>query len=203
MRRAGSRGQDPQRHQDPVVGYDGRSRPWRVARPHEGTAMSTALSKSTCKPRRGRRPIAPYRDRGDQIARICQARREGATLESAAKLVGVHVATLHRWQARDNAIWELLHDAEQYASRQRCMARPRCRPRVASRRDCPLCGGPIRVRAVRYEVRIWCCSRCRWRSWRPRHPQNCECGAAQFWSGSRASFACSACRKRTFMGDRG
>jgi hypothetical protein len=49
-------------------------------------------------------------------------------------------------------------------------------------------------------LRFWRCGRwplCSWASWRPRAPRNCKrCGAPCYWSHSRKSIGCSACKMR-------
>jgi hypothetical protein len=139
-------------------------------------------------------------DRNRAIARVLIARRWGATLRVAAKIAGIHLATLHRWQESDEQ-FRLALDAAGRFYRQHGVAQPQPRPRVPWRRDCPLCQGPVVVRATARNRRFWRCGRwptCPWASWRPRAPQDCQqCGAACFWSHTRKSIRCSGCGMRS------
>lgn len=139
-------------------------------------------------------------DRAKLKPRVIALRRAGATLAEAATAIGVHIATLCRWQAADpafcaavrEAAWE--HAIEKYAT-----ADDR-RPRVRWRNECPTCRAKLAVRTAAGGVWFWRCGRwplCPWASWRPRHPRNCPtCHGPRFWSHSRKSVGCDACRVR-------
>jgi hypothetical protein len=134
------------------------------------------------------------------IETLVNARTGGATLREAAAAAGVHVATVCRWQSGDPALRDSLREAA--AEWRASLALPReSRPHVPWRRDCPLCKAKVVVRTARPGVRFWRCGRwpwCKWASWRPRAPRNCEkCGGPRFWSHSRKSIACSGCGMRT------
>jgi hypothetical protein len=165
-------------------------------------------------PKKGARPgraaaaFDPWRDRWDAVDRLLEAREGGATLRQAAAAAGVHVATVCRWQLRCPLLARSLEFAAGDAKVIRYARRPRYRPRVPAHPGCPACGSPSAVRAVEagnprgcWGLVFWRCSRwpaCRWASWRPRHPEDCSnCGGPRFWSHSRKSVSCWACRVRT------
>jgi hypothetical protein len=132
------------------------------------------------------------------VAVALAARRAGATMRAAAAAVGVHLATLCRWQAADPALRRALADAATAARVSR--AEPRFRPVVPWHPLCPVCRAAAEVRSAWPRLRFWRCSRwprCPWASWRPRAPRDCaHCGAAMFWSHSRKSVNCGGCGVR-------
>jgi hypothetical protein len=132
------------------------------------------------------------------VEELVRWRRVGFTLRKAAGLAGVHVTTVCRWQNRDPALREALHQAAKEAQLQRSWVGPR--PHVRWRRDCPLCKARVVVRTAQGKLTFWRCGRwplCSWASWRPRAPRNCKrCGAPCYWSHSRKSIGCSACGMR-------
>jgi hypothetical protein len=130
------------------------------------------------------------------------AREAGATLRTAAKAAGVHVATLCRWMARDDMLALAFRDAADWAARCKYRQLPLRRPSVPWRTDCPRCGARVVVRTADPPAgfRFWRCSRwpaCSFASWRPRAPGDCPgCGGPWFWSHSRQSMGCPACGRR-------
>jgi anti-sigma factor RsiW len=130
------------------------------------------------------------------IETLLQARRDGFTLREAAEEVGVHVATVCRWQHLDPELRQALAEA---ATEGRPPPEPR--PWVRWRKDCPLCRARVVVRTARGGCRFWRCGRwplCSWASWRPRASRNCKrCGGPRYWSHSRKSIACGGCGVRT------
>ena len=138
-------------------------------------------------------------DRAKARRTVVKARRAGLTLREAAAKAGVHVATVCRWQAQDSKFWEALHDAEQEARRFVYSLRPRRRPRVGWRHDCPKCGALLEVRTA-HTLRFWRCSRwpvCPFASWRPPVLLDCPlCEGPLFWSHSRKSVGCDRCKVR-------
>ena len=139
-------------------------------------------------------------DRDILKPKLIAARRAGRTLARAAAAVGVHVATVCRWQAADPTFAEAMRVAERDHRRAAFAARPIARPRVRWRADCPACGGRVRVRTTANRLRFWRCGRwpiCRWASWRPRYPTDCPaCSGPRFWSHARMSAGCEACGLR-------
>jgi hypothetical protein len=133
------------------------------------------------------------------LDRLVRARKAGLTLRECAAEVGIHVATLCRWQARDPELRQALADAAREARLQRDPREPR--PQVRWRRACPVCRAKVVVRTARGGRRFWRCGRwplCEWASWRPRAPRDCKrCGAPCYWSHSRMSIACGDCGRRT------
>lgn len=126
-------------------------------------------------------------------------------MDEAAKEIGVHPATLYRWQNR----YEDLEDGLRRAARDRDVLRRYLfggqeRPRVPWRRDCPKCGREVVVRTAggMAGFRFWRCERwpyCSFASWRPPAPRSCPlCGEVAFWSHSRKSTSCETywCRYR-------
>lgn len=158
--------------------------------------MTVSRSKLPRKP--GRPTVDPLRDRRRQVLTLLEARGKGATLREAAKLAGVHVATVCRWQARNADFRRMLKNAERFAAQAKIFDQPRCRPRIRYRRDCPKCGRYVEVRSLSYGVRFWRCSGrlCGWQSWRPRYPTDCPCGGYRLFSNSRKSVVCAVCGKR-------
>jgi hypothetical protein len=67
------------------------------------------------------------------VERPVTARRAGLTLRQAANAAGVHVATVCRWQARDQALHEELAEAATEAKAERLPQGPR--PRVVYQFD--------------------------------------------------------------------
>lgn len=129
---------------------------------------------------------------------LLKARRAGATLRQAAAAAGIHVATVCRWQARDQELRQSLAEAAGESRRRRIRRGPR--PHVPWRKDCPLCQARVVVRTAPGKLPFWRCGRwplCSWASWRPRAPRNCKkCGATCYWSHSRKSIGCSGCGLR-------
>ncbi len=128
------------------------------------------------------------------IEKLLRLRRAGLTLRKAAKVAGVHVATVCRWQASDPDLRQALRRVKH--------ARPAVdRPSVDWRRDCPRCRARVVVRKTARGVPFWRCGRwpwCDWASWRPRASRNCRrCGGPCFWSDSRKTIACAGCGLRT------
>ena len=70
----------------------------------------------------------PAQSKEAKIATLVQARRADLTLREAAKLAGVHVATVCRWQARDPALRKALVEAEREAKRHRYLLASRPSP---------------------------------------------------------------------------
>ncbi len=138
-------------------------------------------------------------DRGT-IWKLLDARRSGLPLRLAARVAGVHVATVCRWQARDPELRQRLAEAAREGRVRR--SAPGLSGPVRWRRDCPLCKARVVVRTGLGKVRFWRCGRwplCPWASWRPRAPRNCKrCGAPCFWSKSRKTIGCSGCGVRTY-----
>lgn len=129
----------------------------------------------------------------------------GHTLDGAAREIGVHPATLYRWQNK----YPGLEDGLRRAARDRDVLRRYLfggqeRPRVAWRKDCPECDWEVVVRTAggMAGFRFWVCERwprCSFASWRPPAPWNCPlCGEVTFWSHSRKSTRCETywCRYR-------
>lgn len=131
----------------------------------------------------------------------------GHTLEKAAREIGVHPATLYRWQNRYPDFEEELREAAMKRNRLKYMLSPRERPRVPWRKDCPECGYRVVVRTAggMAGFPFWRCERwprCRFASWRPPASWNCpRCGGTAFWSHSRKSVSCETywCRYRQFF----
>jgi hypothetical protein len=127
----------------------------------------------------------------------------GETLRQAAA-AGVHVATLCRWRQKCPALDLQLRLAQEAGWRARYKPPPRRRPRVRVHPLCPLCGAGVQVRnAFGWPgYAFWRCSgwpsgRCRWASWRPRHPEDCpSCGRHRLWTFSRKSVSCTGCGTR-------
>lgn len=139
-------------------------------------------------------------DRQERKQALVAARRSGLILTEAAERVGVHVATVCRWQATDPEFRQAMRDAEQAAAVEKYAERPTQRPWVRWRNECPECRAKLVVRTANGRVPFWRCGRwprCRWASWRPRHPNNCPtCKGPRFWSHSRLSASCQACKVR-------
>jgi hypothetical protein len=135
--------------------------------------------------------------------RLVSAREAGLTLRDCASAIGIHVATLCRWQAHDRAFRERMIQADFSACQRRLSFKLGPRPKVRWRRDCPICKARVVVRTTSGMVRFWRCGRwplCEWASWRPRAPRNCKhCGAPCYWSQSRKSIGCSACGVRIMV----
>jgi ssDNA-binding Zn-finger/Zn-ribbon topoisomerase 1 len=92
-------------------------------------------------------------------------------------------------------------DANQFFRIQKFRFLPERRPRVPIHPNCPACGSLVAVRRVDYTLwPFWRCftwPKCRWTSWRPRHPRDCPaCGGPRFWSYSRKSIGCPSCGRR-------
>jgi hypothetical protein len=140
-------------------------------------------------------------DQAEAKRLVVAGRRAGLSLAAASAAAGVHVATTCRWQASDpafacsleNALWAYwLGDAP---------PEPEEPPPARWRNECPLCRAKLVVRTTRGGARFWRCGlwpRCRWASWRPRHPRNCpRCRGPRLWSHSHRSVVCEACGMRT------
>ena len=129
---------------------------------------------------------------------------QGSTLDEAAREIGVHPATLYRWQNRYPDLEDGLRRAALQRDRLRYMLRWGPRPQVSWRKDCPECGCEVVVRTAggMAGFRFWRCERwpyCSFTSWRPPAPWNCPlCGEVAFWSHSRKSTSCETywCRYR-------
>ncbi len=140
------------------------------------------------------------------LERLVRFREAGYTLRRCAEAVGVHIATVCRWQAGDTDFRERMREAERMARRIHYAMFPPSepRPKVRWRRDCPLCSARVAVRTAPGKLRFWRCGRwplCPWASWRPRAPRDCDrCGAPCFWSHSRKSIGCSGCGRRVMRG---
>ena len=146
--------------------------------------------------RRERNVVGPSQE---AVGKLLRARERGFSLHIAARLAGVHVATVCRWQNRDPALHQALQAAALQARRRRALnASPR--PQVAWHSQCPLCKAKVVVRTAGGGLRFWRCGRwpwCRWASWRPWAPRNCRrCGGPRYWSHSRKSVVCGACGVR-------
>jgi ribosomal protein S27AE len=137
---------------------------------------------------------------GEELADLVAS---GLSIEEAAKRVGIHPATVYRWQNRyprfreamdaaENRRFRLLHPPESYR-----------RPRVPWRKDCPDCGAAVVVRTTWWMLKFWTCERwpqCSFSSWRPPALISCPaCGGAMFWAHSRKSLGCDACGHREKM----
>src|SRR4051812_46289837 len=73
-----------------------------------------------------------------RLGAALRGRAAGLPLRAVAGLLGVHVATLCRWQKRCPELRAALAEAAgQAGSRRRCFAEPR--PAVRWRKDCPEC----------------------------------------------------------------
>jgi hypothetical protein len=132
----------------------------------------------------------------EQIVQVVSARTEGLTLRESAARAGVHIATVCRWQARDQDLRKRLLAAARVGWRVRHLGSWGPRPRVRWRRDCPKCNGPVGVRTAPGHLKFWYCTRlhCGWASWRPRAMHDCpRCHQAMLWSHSRKSVGCSGC----------
>lgn len=131
---------------------------------------------------------------------LVACRRVGLTVAQAAAKVGVHIATVCRWQAADPAFRDAFRDAERDAAAEKYAALPACRPSVRWRNECPRCRAKLVVRTAAGRVAFWRCGlwpRCCWASWRPRYPRDCPtCKGPRFWSHSRKSASCAACGVR-------
>jgi lambda repressor-like predicted transcriptional regulator len=140
----------------------------------------------------------------EQILRAFALRKTGLTLRQIAAEIGVHVATLCRWQIAWPVFRELLAGANEIAREryyeQRHADRKR-RPRVPVHPLCPRCGSPSEVRSAFLGLfKFWRCHRwpyCVWQSWLPRHPEDCLlCGGPRYWSTRRQTVSCRRCRRR-------
>src|ERR1700722_16724775 len=100
------------------------------------------------------------------VNELVGARRGGLTLRESAEIVGVHVATVCRWQVRDPELRHALVQAAKFKRRVRY--RRVKRPHVVWHRDCPQCSARVVVRSANGWMRFWRCSRwpcCDWTSW--------------------------------------
>jgi ribosomal protein S27AE len=144
---------------------------------------------------------------GKRLVRLVE---RGCTLDEAAKEIGVHPATLYRWQNKYPALEADLREA--MLRRDRFWYRVRLerwfpRPHVPWRKDCPVCGWEVVVRTAggMAGFRFWVCERwpdCSFSSWRPPAPWICPlCSGTVFWSHSRKSVACETywCGYREFL----
>ena len=146
-----------------------------------------------------RRRVNDPRLNRDSLKTALHCRTAGLTLRVVACMMGVHVATLCRWQKRSPELHAAFDRAAEQARECRRRA-PRPRPAVYWRKDCPLCRARVVVRKMG-AAPFWRCGRwplCEWASWRPRAPRDCpRCGSPRYWSHSRKSVACAACGLRT------
>jgi hypothetical protein len=155
-----------------------------------------------------RRKLDPWADRQPVLQAVLAAVAEGrATLRQAAAAAGVHVATFCRWAARSPAVAEALAQARRRAPRPPAPPAAdsqnlyRRRPEVPWHPRCPDCGRPVEVRRERgwywWECQDAALGGCGWRSWRPRHPEDCpRCGRPRLWSWDRRSVVCTGCGVR-------
>jgi hypothetical protein len=136
------------------------------------------------------------------LNQLLAARENGATLRAAAASVGVHVATVCRWQRRHPEFHKQMREAERAARREKYLARWGPRPRVPQRRHCPICYAQIEVRTASGMITFWRCEHwpvCQWASWRPPAPWNCpNCEGQLYWSHSRKSVGCGECGMRIY-----
>jgi hypothetical protein len=152
-----------------------------------------AARRQSASPARSGRPTKFTPGIGRILTRLVA---DGLTLDEAAKEIGVHPATLYRWQNRYPDLEDGLRRAALQRDRLRYMLRWGPRPRVPWRRDCPECGWAVVVRTAggMGGFRFWVCERwpnCSFASWRPPAPWSCPlCGEATFWSHSRKSVSC-------------
>ena len=130
---------------------------------------------------------------------------EGFTTDEAAREVGVHPATVYRWQNRYPDLYEDMLRAQRIRFGLDHLGDYGPRPRVPWRKDCPECGSAVVVRTASFAFRFWRCERweepvssplrCVFTSWRPPAPGSCpECGGALYWSHSRKSVGCGDAR---------
>jgi len=156
--------------------------------------------------RRKRQPFDPWRERWPAIDAILEALENGLSLRKSAKMAGVHVATVCRWQAQSAEVEDALQFAAECGRLARWRARlsqPRRKPPVAWHPNCPACGAAVQVRRSDGDMfAFWRCERwpdCSWASWRPRAVDDCpKCGEARYWSCSRKSIGCPGCGRRVW-----
>jgi hypothetical protein len=133
-------------------------------------------------------------------AELIYLRYTGLTLRQAAAEVGVHVATICRWQVADPDFYAAMRDGERAAAREKYASRPLRRPRVRWGRTCPKCRASVEVRTASGGIVFWRCSLwpyCPWASWRPLYPAPCpRCKGPLYWSCSRKSIGCATCKVR-------
>jgi hypothetical protein len=148
-------------------------------------------------------PFDPWRDRRAAVTTLLAAREAGATLRRAAAAAGVHVATVCRWALRSPdlaaALQAASHAARLAARQAAARPEPGAKPLfVPWHPACPCCGGSPVVLFHTASGRLYYWGhRCGWRSWRPRHPEDCpDCGGARFWAHSRRSVSCPSCQRR-------
>jgi transposase len=149
--------------------------------------------------KKGGRPSKWSPALGAKIASLVSC---GRTIAQAAEEVGVHPATIYRWQNEKPDFYAAMLEAERARFRLRSMlcGRYEPRPRVNWRKDCPNCGGEVVVRTTWGMLRFWTCSRrwCFFRSWRPPAPGYCPvCDQPLFFSHSRKSIGGDSCGYRT------
>ena len=158
------------------------------------------------KPRAGR-PTKYSSSLGKRLVRLVE---RGSKLDEAAKEIGVHPATLYRWQNKYPALEVDLRAAMLRRDRFWFAVRKERwfpRPHVLWRKDCPECGWDVIVRTAGGTAgfRFWVCERwpdCYFSSWRPPAPWICPlCSGTVFWSHSRKSAACETywCGYRQFL----
>jgi hypothetical protein len=70
---------------------------------------------------------------------LVRHRRTGRTLRQCAAAVGIHVATVCRWQVADPRFYRRMRDAERAATSQNLTRRPTRKPRVRWGSVCPRC----------------------------------------------------------------
>jgi hypothetical protein len=160
------------------------------------------MSKTSRRRAKKHRLLLPTRDRKAAIETLLNARADGASLQEAAAAAGVHVATVCRWLKLQPELHQWMNEARKQARRLAISLKPRSRPQVPWRRDCPLCKARVVVRTAPGKLRFWRCGRwpwCSWASWRPRAPRNCRrCGSPCYWSHSRKSIGCGTCGMRIY-----
>jgi hypothetical protein len=117
----------------------------------------------------------------------------------------VNVGTVCRWQRDSPELAAALEAAEREAQQRRPAPRPMCRVdplSVPCHPRCPRCevARAVLARTESGKLYFWQCGTwpdCPWRSWRPRHPQDCPmCERPRFWSHSRRSVHCPHCKTR-------
>jgi hypothetical protein len=151
--------------------------------------------------------IDPWRDRQAAPQAVLEAVASGrGTLRQVAAAGGVHIATVCRWAARSPAVAGALAEARRRAPRPPAppadyRAPYRDRPAVPWHPRCPDCGRPAEVRRERgwywWECQGGAPGSCGWRSWRPRHPEDCpRCFHPRLWSWDRRSVVCTGCGVR-------
>src|SRR5829696_4265886 len=155
------------------------------------------LNVQKLKRRRSGRPTKYTASVGRMLTRLVM---EGRTTDEAARELGVHPATVYRWQNRYPKLYQAMMEARRISFRLRHPPGYYHRPCVLWRNDCPACGANVVVRTTRGLLKFWTCERwpwCRFSSWRPPAYGNCpQCGNVHLWSHSRKSVGCDWCGYR-------